>query len=443
MELPERIEETLERIRRERSHYVDVKIIGRRCYVYESTSKWDRVHRKVKKTSTYIGRITSDGIFIKSSPRSPGLRAALIEGAKTSRPASARPAEPRAGKGRYDVQILTALSSNGRSTVSELGKMIGLKNTAAEAQRNNVEKRYGIRYIAEIDVNKLGYLTYFVFIKFENKKPSMSLAKVSLEKEPHIQLAMLTYGRYDIIMYIVISEYEDLKDQLYSIRDSIFADYDLKLYVAPFYPGYCFVPLRGRFFDMLKERVWARSSEKPRPRPGELLRREYAVLKELSENGKEEFTEIDERYGLAEGSARYTYHRLVEKGIIKRITVSMHNLPLKYISAIFLQKINQVKYRAYRPRILQHIITDFEGSVTNRYALEGDIKTPEGVFFLLPAFNDRDVMAVDSELRAVQGTEVDSMIVTSVPVGSLCYRKFDRKLTNQYNILKEAYGIEA
>ncbi len=442
MELPEKVRDALDRIRKQRSHYVDIKVIGGRCYVYESTSRWDSRLRKVMKISKYVGKITSDGSFIESSPRRQGNEAALINTEGKTGHATKAAGETKAASGRYDVQILGALSADGRATMPELGRVVGLKNTAAEAQRDNIERRYGVRYLAEIDVGKLGYLTYFVFIKFENKKPSMGQAKKELEKEPNIQLAMLTYGKYDIMMYIVISEYDEIKDQLYNIRNSIFADYDLKLYVAPFYQGYGFIPLRKEFFDLLKGRIWTRSAEKPRPKAGDVLRREYAVLKSLSENGKEDFTEIDKEYGLAEGSARYTYHRLVDKGIIKRITISMQSLPLKYISAIFLQKINQVKYRAYRPRILQHIINDFEGSVTNRYALEGDIKVPEGVFFLLPAFSDSDVIAVDDELKRVQGTEVDSLIVTNVPVGSLCYRKFDRKLTNQYNILKETYGIE-
>ncbi|MCL4365088.1 MAG: hypothetical protein M1569_02040 [Candidatus Marsarchaeota archaeon] len=440
MELPEKIREALGRIRNERSHYVDIKIIGGRCYVYESISRWDKERRKVKKIARYIGKITENGTFIESRPRSPGLEAAIIRKPDRKRARQGIDEETSERK-KYDEQILKVLSKDGRAPVAELGKAIGLGNTAADAQRNNIEKRYGVRYAAEIDISRLGYLTYFVFIKFEDKRPSISLVKRELEKVPNIQLAMLTYGKYDIIMYVAIYGNEEVKDQLYNIRNSIFVDYDLKLYLAPFYQGYGFVPLRDAFFDMLSSRVWTRSAQRPRPAAEELLMREYAVLKELSENGKEDFTSIDKKYRLADGSARYTYHRLVEKGVIKRITIYMQSLQLKYISAIFLNKINQVKYRDYRPMILQHIINDFKNSAVNKYALEGDIKMPEGVFFLMPVLSDSDVVAVDDELKRVHGTEVDSLIVTNMLVGSLGYRKLDKKMTNQYAILKSEYGI--
>ena len=440
MELPEKIRDALGRIRSEHSHYVDIKVIGGRCYVYESTSRWDKERRRVRKIARYIGKITEDGTFIESRPRSPGLEAALIRQPDRKRTGH-RIDEGISERRRYEEQILKALSEDGRAPIAVLGKAIGLGNTAADAQRNNIEKRYGVRYTAEIDIGRLGYLTYFVFIKFSDKRPSISQVKRELEGVPNIQLAMLTYGRYDIIMYVAIYGNEEVKDQLYSIRNSLFVDYDLKLYLAPFYQGYGFVPLRDAFFDMLSRRIWTRSAQRPRPAAEELLMREYAVLKELSANGKEDFTNIDKKYGLADGSARYTYHRLVEKGVIKRVTIYMQNLQLKYISAIFLNKINQIKYRNYRPMILQHIINDFENSAVNKYALEGDIKMPEGVFFLMPVLSDSDAIAVDDELKRVHGTEVDSLIVTNMLVGSLGYRRLDKKMTSQYAILKSEYGI--
>jgi DNA-binding Lrp family transcriptional regulator len=226
------------------------------------------------------------------------------------------------------------------------------------------------------------------------------------------------------------------------MRSRIFSSYDLKLYVAPFYLDYNFVPLRDAFFETLAKKVWSRSSERPRPREGELLRREYAVLRALSSNGREEFTKIDSDYGLSPGSARYTYHRFMDTGMIKRITISMHNVRLNYISAISLQKINHVKFVGCRQQLLHHIIDDREDALMNRYALVGDMKMPEGVFLLMPVRNDRDVIDVDEQLRKIDGAEVDSMIVTNVIVGSPCYRRFDNTHSSQYSILRNDYGLK-
>ena len=100
------------------------------------------------------------------------------------------------------------------------------------------------------------------------KKPGINEAKRELERETSVQLAMLTYGRYDIIMYIVMSRYEDVKAHLFNMRSRIFPSYDMRLYVVPFYPDYSFVPLRDVFFDNLAEKIWNRSVERPRPKEG-------------------------------------------------------------------------------------------------------------------------------------------------------------------------------
>ncbi len=445
MDLPEKVLTALSKIRKEHKHYVDVKVINGRCYVYESTSRWDGERKRVKKIAKYLGKITAYGEFVQSVPRKPGNEAALATKlhtrTKTVQKSAYGPVAERIGK--HERQILKALSMDGRATVSGLAKEIGLKNTGAEWQKASVEKKYGIQYISEIDISKLGYLTYIVLIKFENKKPGINEAKRELEKEPSVQLAMLTYGKYDLIMYVVMSRYDDIKVHFFNIRSRIFPSYDMELYVVPFYLDYGFVPLRDKFFEILAGKVWNRSIGKPRPKEGDLLRREYEVLRALNSNGREDFTRIDAECGLAPGSARYTYHKLVEKGTIKRITISMRNVRVNYISAISLQKINHVRFLSCRQQLLQLIIGDREDTLINKYALVGDIKMPEGVFLIMPVRNDRDIIEADEQLRKIDGAEVDSIIVTNVIVGSLCYRRFDNRHSSQYTILKNDYNVGA
>lgn len=446
MELPERIRRSLEKIREGREHYVDIKVINGRCYVYESTSRWDRARKKVVKAATYIGKILDDGTFVEAVHRRRGAEAALVgpQRLRSRQAAARRPAEERVFRerlGKYDEKILEALSMDGRITTSELSSKVGIKSMSAESQKAKLEKRYGIEYIAETDVSRLGYLTYIVMIKFENKKPGINEARRELEKEASIQLAMLTYGMYDVVLYMVVSRYENIKNYLFNLRSRIFPSYDLKLYVVPFYLDYSFVPLRDRFFDMLNERVWVRSAERPKPREGELHRREYATLKELSRNGRMDFTNIDVMYGLPLGSSRYAYQKLQEKGVVRRVTISMRNIHINYISAISLNKINHSEFVGSRKELMQHIIKDPEGSAINKYALIGDIKMPEGVLFLMPVRNDTEIMEADEELRRVGGAEVDSMIVTNIIVGSLCYRKFDNSSSSQYRILQDEFGV--
>ncbi len=445
MELPENIRKTLEGLRKNRKHYIDIKLIGGRCYVYESTSRWDSENRKVKKISKYIGKITVDGTFVESVPRRPELEAALIETSKKAHGVNAIRWDSGASAvnfGKYEKGILSKLSMDGRTPISEIGKLIGVGSTAAERQLSKIESKHGIKYIAEVDVEKLGFLTYLVFIKFERNKPSLAEIRKELGKEPNVHLVMMTYGKYDIIMYLVIPWSQGIKAQLFNFRSRILAKYDFRLFVVPFYLDYCFVPLKDGFFEVLKDKVWKRSAEKPRPAEGDILMREYAVLRELASNGREEFAKIDEKYGLPHGSARYTYYKLRDSGVIKRVTISMLGLNIKYIYVLMLQKINSIKFAEHRKGILNSIISDFQSSHTNKFALVGDIEMPEGVFFLLPVFNERDAVVVDEELKKVEGADVDGMIVTNVLAGTLCYRLFDNTHSNQYKILKEEYNYK-
>ena len=68
-------------------------------------------------------------------------------------------------------RILTTLSMNGRATLKFIGKQIGLTKHPTYRRVRQIEEKYGIKYIAEIDVKKLGYLSFLVLIKFLGKIP--------------------------------------------------------------------------------------------------------------------------------------------------------------------------------------------------------------------------------------------------------------------------------
>ena len=76
-------------------------------------------------------------------------------------------------------------------------------------------------------------------------------------------------------------------------------------------------------YKILEERIWHRSREHPRKEPEQILQREYDVLKALTIDGRQEFSEIDKELGLSKGSSDYTYYRLLEKRLMYGITITM------------------------------------------------------------------------------------------------------------------------
>jgi len=64
-QLPKNVARALERIKKEEDGYYEIKVINNKYYVYKSTSVYDKAKKRPIKLTTYIGRIRSDGTFIR------------------------------------------------------------------------------------------------------------------------------------------------------------------------------------------------------------------------------------------------------------------------------------------------------------------------------------------------------------------------------------------
>jgi DNA-binding Lrp family transcriptional regulator len=195
-----------------------------------------------------------------------------------------------------------------------------------------------------------------------------------------------------------------------------------------------YVPVRGEFIAMLKERVWRRTREAPARLPGQLLPREYAVLKELSEDGRADFSGIDRKHGFGRGAALYTYNRLLERGMIRRITSLMLRPPIRYVAIFHLDQVNMQDFIADRKRYMAHVISD-SGRALDRYTWICGFGAPYGILLFAPVYEDTDMERIGKELD-MGGVSVRSLIVTSSLVGSLGFRRFDMRSTSMYEYLK-------
>ena len=81
----------------------------------------------------------------------------------------------------------------------ELAKITGLSNTAVNYHLRNLERKYDIKYILELDIEKFGYMNYIAFVKFKDKRPTYEEMKKQLEAIPYVQVAMTTKGSYMLV----------------------------------------------------------------------------------------------------------------------------------------------------------------------------------------------------------------------------------------------------
>lgn len=450
--VPEKVHDAFQALKGQYEH-IYLKRLKENYYVYKQTYEWQPDERKSKTLAEYIGKITSDGTFVKrivsykdEFEKAKALIAAhggKITWRKKKEQEGSLLAKQDIKVKDVDLKLLMALSMNSRMPASRLASLAGITEPTASSRAKALEEKLGIKYLLEIDVEKLGFIRYIILIKFEAEVPTTRELEEAIADEPRIQFAAATKGTYDVIMYVVDEDPLTANNNLFRLRTKP----TLKRYKASwnliyFADVYSFMPLRETFIDnVLKDRVWHRAKEAPRPEKNQLKYREYILLKELNADSTANFAAIDQKYGLNKGASRYAYQSLVEKGVIVRPTLSMEYLPTTSIGIILITNIDESKIQEHRYKWL---LDEIEyGNIANRYSLVGNIGAPNGSIVFLPLTTnmhiDKIVETIDKEL---QGSIVKSLVITNIIVGSLCYRRFDNSYSRQYNTLTELKKLE-
>lgn len=434
-ELPTTVRNTVKHLRKLSKHYVAVKVIKNKFYAFAVTTKRDTTENKTRTITTYLGSIKLDGTFLPAKHREQKREKAVIP-ITTESLVTQEKVDPK------ETLILKALSMNSRISLGHLSKMLNLDRTSTDYWFKKVEQKYNLKYIAEIDVEKLGFLEYIILVKFDDKVPPIKELKEALSKQGRIQLAALTQGDYDLLMVICLEKGREARSDIYELRDIIAPLYNSKWYLVAFFSTYSFIPLREQFFDLLKEKT-SKANNPGTKEKHELLKREYSVLRELNENANIDFTEIDKKYGFDSGRSQYTYYKLKEAQTLRRTTITMRKTDVKYNAVLFMEKVIQGRFVQTREKLIHEIIS--EGSATmNKYLLVGDVELPDGILFVLPVLEENKLKLVQDWLSEnIIGIKLKTLIITEIIVGTFCYRLFDNEHTHQREILTYKYGLKA
>ncbi len=447
MVFPENVQATLERLRTEHQPYLVIRKINRRYYVYQDKRPWDKEKKKQTTISKYLGRITEDGLFIMraksaNSQLENAKAVILAHGGKVILPEYSEEGKEQKvllTPNEIDNKILTILSMNAKASYNFIGKLTGMTASAACSRVRKLEKQYGIKYLAELDMQKLGYLGYIAFVKFlDDKIPSSQEMTKVFENEPMIQLALMTKGEFDLVLYILSKDNRDEFDLFSRIQyNTVFKDYNFKWFTNPEYDAYSFIPVRTKMFESIEKDILKSSRKKDQSKI--LPYRELLVMKELSTDGAVELSQIDIKNTLDKGASQYAYYSLLKKQIIKRITITETVLPIKYNSIIFTEIFNGKNAENMRPWFLSHIISETKTPI-NKYLFIATTTTPLGGMLIFPSFDQADLQKNVEELKnRMKGVDVKFLTITGVLLGAFCYRKFDNDYSRQYDLLTNTY----
>jgi DNA-binding Lrp family transcriptional regulator len=449
-ELPQAVKGTIERLRTQHVGvvgYIELKVIKGNFCIYESTSKWDKKTKKPIKVQKYLGRILKDGTLVHAKHRQlPAKDNNADLDKKSNKVTTAQTIRPT---GTYEadsgeVRLLRYLSMNARMPLLQLAKSLKFSRGVVYNRVKGLREKYKIKYIPEIDVEKLGYTKYLLFVKFKEIIPPQETLKKALGTEPRMQLALLTKGEYDVLGYMIAEDNVKATDAMYSLRfNTELVGFKSEWNLVPFDETYGTVQLRDEFFGLLKDRIWHRTKVDAKPGQGRLTESKYKVLRELNKDGSASFSEIDKACGFKPGSSsQYMFKRLKEDGIIKRMTINIRELPMHHLGVIIHNVVDGEAFSNTRINYLRHIIRDKE-SVINSYALIGDVGALGSFVAFLPVFRTGELEAIEDELRnEVKGITIKSLIVSAPLLGLICFRNFDNAHSRQHGLLAYKYRIK-
>jgi len=161
---------------------------------------------------------------------------------------------------------------------------------------------------------------------------------------------------------------------------------------------------------------------------------ESTTLKELVLDGNQDFKALDMKYGLGQGRSNYAFYKLKEKGIIERITLTITPPNLRY-NAVFITETNHYKkFIEVQHQYRLHLIRQ-ENLIINKDAYRGDMGIPDSILHIRPIFGESEFQNARKELDSIAGTKTDSLIITDIVTGRLCYRNFDIVHSPIYNDL--------
>ncbi len=419
IDVPEVVRNRFEDLKRQYDFCITLKCINENFYVYRATTRWDREKKRVRSITQYLGKIDDSGRFVRrASRRIPAAEREQFEYAYRQQPkkSSCFAMDPR------DAKLLTILSTNAKANLSHLGRKLGMKPPEAYRRVKQLEDEFGIRYHAEINVSKFYYHKFIILVKFSNIAPTTQEILSATKGIPNIQLVQRLESKYNLLIYVLVRGHHEIATIRRQVRRAL-GKYDGEWYAIPVNEHFNTIPLRDEFIEQcLKKR---------------LLKREYAVLKELNTDGTVEFNEIDRKYGFDEGRSLYTYHRLLENGVLRRVTMSMEKLNFKYLGIIFEKVINYAKFDRGRQKTGFDIISEPTGP-TSKYALVCNIENPNGAMFFVPVFQDGDLEKAKQHIYGIKkGITLSTVTVTETILGSLCFRRIDPYYTYAYEFMRE------
>ena len=222
-----------------------------------------------------------------------------------------------------DRKILYELDLNSRQPLSAVAKKVGLSKQTTINRVRRLEHEGAIqKYLAVIDLSRLGYSGYKVLLRFQSADNDLRAELVGYVKaHSNVEFVSSTDGNFDLNFNIFAKNIEELDGYLREFNNRfgrfISERQMMPLIVGKFYPRACLVVKKERerakmaHFGIRKEEA---------AMPG-IDAKDRAILKALGQNARADVKGMANAVSLSPDAVRLRIRRLESDGIIQQYAI--------------------------------------------------------------------------------------------------------------------------
>ncbi len=224
-----------------------------------------------------------------------------------------------------DKKILCLLSVNARAPVTQIAKKVGLSRDAVQYRINKYESSGIVQgYRTLIDLSKLGYCTYHLFIKLNSPSKEIENRIISgLVKHNFVRAVINFNGNFDIEVAFVAKDTTDLDEKSGIILGDCqhyLLDYELLIISKKFVAR----TFSKSFIDYQSDKEVHLNLKH------DVDKKDIAILKMIGDSAKIPLYEIADNVKLSIDAVIYRINKMIDSGLILKFIPVINYASLGY-----------------------------------------------------------------------------------------------------------------
>ena len=217
---------------------------------------------------------------------------------------------------KNDRKILLEMISNCRQPLSAIARSVHLSRASVEYRLKQLEEKKLITgYRAVVNVSKLGYKKFHLFLTFQHP-PEERLFLEKAEKADFVNAILTYHGSFTIEIAIAAKSEADFQEQYHSLLPGIKTDQEHLLVIMKTLKA-AILPSEEKMVEKIKREV------RYDPDPSDL-----AILKHLADHARLTNSEIAEKTGLSRDIIAYRIKKLVDSNYLLHFRPALNYLAL-------------------------------------------------------------------------------------------------------------------